>query len=52
MDWYIYHCRYGYRKNRENYILIELAAKLRELIMNHKDSDDNNLNWKHSEFTN
>ena len=38
--------------HRENYKLIELAAKLKELILNHKDGDDNNLNWKHSELTN
>ena len=37
---------------RENYKLIELAAKLQELILNHKDGKNNNLNWKHSELTN
>ena len=36
----------------ENYKLIELAAKLKELMLNHKDSDKNNLNRKHSELTN
>ena len=31
---------------------MELAAKLKELMLNHKDSDDDNLNRKHSELTN
>ena len=35
----------------ENYELMELAAKLKELILNHK-ACDGNLNGKHSELAN
>ena len=37
---------------QENYKLTELAAKLQELMLNDKDSDYNNLNWKHDGLTN
>ena len=37
--------------HRENYKLTELAAKLEELMLNHKDSDDNNF-WKCSDLKN
>ena len=31
---------------------MELAASVKELMLNHKDSDDYNFNKKHSELTN
>ena len=46
--------RFNLQQNhhRENYNLIELAAKLKELMLNQKDSADNNLKRKHSELAN
>ena len=33
---------------RENFKLIKLAARLRKIMVNHKDAGNNYLNWKHS----
>ena len=46
------HFKLHQNHHRENYKLIELADKQQELILNYTDSNNSNLNWKHSKLTN
>ena len=48
----ILHYKLQYNYHRENYKLTELGAKLEELMLNHEDSNGNNLKRKHGELTN